>query len=313
MMPTPAEVLTERFWEMKRSRIRVSPCHSTRSSSIGVECERHLFYEQTAWELKTLPPVELQCIFDLGNHVEPYVIREIEAMGVQVYQRGKDYADRRYNITGHIDAKLVIPGFEKPLPAEIKGLNPYTAGKIETLDDIRNHPQQWVRKYFAQLQIYLFLDNSELGVFVLMDKSTGQFRFIECPLDYEFAEALLKKAERVKTAVAANEAPPRMQSAECARCPFVHVCTPDIEFGKGVELFDNPEIEGMLRRREELAAAKSEYEALDKAIKSALPHREELLVGDFALIGSEVSKKGFEVKPSKYWKWEIRRIAQGAK
>ncbi len=306
-----AQALSERFESLKRGRIRVSPCHSVRSSSIGVECERHLAYEQVEWERRALPPVELQAIFDLGNYVETYVLRELEAMGVGILQRGKDYSDRRTGITGHMDAKLAVPGFEKPVPAEVKGLNPYVAGKIETLDDIRNHPQQWIRKYYSQLQTYLYLDNAELGLFVLMDKSTGWFRFIECPLDYEHAEGLLRKAERVSAHVKAGTLPDRNQSAECARCPFLHVCGPDIEFGKGVELFDNPEIEGMLQRREELAAARAEYEALDKAIKSSLPHKGELLVGDFALIGKEQHRKGFEVKPSSFWKWDIRRI--GAK
>jgi CRISPR/Cas system-associated exonuclease Cas4 (RecB family) len=309
-MISPAEFLTKKFWALKQSRIRVTPCNSTRASSIGLECERQLFYEQTAWEMKQPPSPELQCLFDLGNEMEPIVFRELEAMGVQVLQRGKDYIDRKHNITGHVDGKLSFDGTDKPIPAEIKGLNPFTAGKIETIDDIKNHAQAWVRKYYAQLQIYLYLDSSELGVFVLMDKSGGQIKFIDCPLDYEFAESLLQKAARVKVAVETNAPPDRHQTADCNRCPFVHVCNPDIEFGKGVELFDNPEIEAQLARREELAPLAKEYEAIDKAIKTALPHKPELLVGDWALIGTEVSKKGFEVKPSKFWQWKIRKVVK---
>lgn len=310
-MQSPSLVLAEKFWALKRSRVRVSPCHSVRASSIGHDCARFLFYEQTAWEMRVPPTVELQCLFDLGNEVEPIVFRELEAMGIQVLQRGKDYVDRRYNITGHVDGKLVVPGFDKPIPAEIKGLNPFTAGALNSIDDIRNHQAQWVRKYYGQLQQYLLLDNSELGVFVLFDKTAGQIKFIDCPLDYVYAESLLKKAETVTAAVKAGEAPDRHLSDECVRCPFVHVCKPDVEFNKGVELFDNTEVEAMLARREELDEARKEYDRVDKSIKKLLPEKEKLLVGNFILEGSQQERSGHTVKPFKFWQWKFTRI--GAK
>jgi hypothetical protein len=309
MQQSPAELLREKFWALKKSRVRTSPCNTTRASSLGLECERQLFYEQTAWEMRADYPPELQAIFDLGIHLEDYVVRESEAMGFKVYQRGKDYIDRRYNLTGHIDAKLELPGFDKRIPAEIKGLNPFTAGQISTVDDIRNHPQAWVRKYYAQLQIYLLLDNSELGVFLLLDKCSGQIAAIDCPLDFDFAEGLLKKAERIRDAVAAKSAPDRKMGPECARCPFVAVCKPDIEFGKALELFDDPEIEEMLRKREELSKARSEFEKLDKAIKARLPKKPDLMVGEFVLHGEEKSRAGYSVEPTKFWQWSIERAS----
>lgn len=307
------EQLRDAFWKLIKSKIRQSPCHTTRASSLGAECERQLFYERTAWEMRAPPSPELQAIFELGKEVEPHVIRTLEAMGVEVIQRGKDYHDRRYDLTGHIDAKIFLPGWEKPIPAEIKGLNPFTAGSIRTVEDIKSHKSAWVRKYYAQLQTYLLLDNSPVGMFVIFDKTAGTLEFIECPLDYEFAEGLLRKAERVRDAVAKNEAPPRRQSEACASCPFVHVCNPDIEFGKEMDLFDDPEIEAMLKRRDELAAAAKEYDALDKAVKSKLPRKPALLVGDWAMTGKEVSRAAYAVKESNYWKWDIRRLTKESK
>lgn len=310
---SPAATLKDLFWKHKASRVRVSPCNSLRASSIGVECDAFLFLEQTAWEKRVPPTPEMQCIFDLGNEMEMVTFRELEAMGVQVLQRGKDYVDRRYNITGHIDGKLRIDGFPKPIPAEIKGLNPYTAGSIETIDHIRHHPQAWVRKYYAQLQIYLLLDESELGVFVLKNKSTGQVVFVDCPLDYAYAESLLAKAERVGAAVKSGTFPARNVSDDCMGCAFVHVCQPDIEFTKGVEFFENTEIAEMLRRREELAASAKEFDAVDKAIKAALPKKGQLIVGDYALTGKEVERSAYAVSAGSYWKWNIKRLLPGVK
>lgn len=306
--PSPAAQLREAFEKWLRGKIRVTPCHSARASSLGLSCERQLFYEQSAWEQRALPPIELQAIFELGKDVEEIAIRRLEGMGVQILQRGKDYIDRRLNLTGHVDAKLGWPGWTKAIPAEIKGLNPFTAGSIRTVEDIRDHKQEWVRKYYGQLQTYLYLDGSELGVFVLFNKVSGQLEFIDCPLDYAYAETLLQKAERVRDAVKMGVPPPRHLTSECAHCPFVHVCQPDMQFGPGVELLDSAELEAMLKRREELSAAASEWESLDKSIKAQLPKRPELIVGEFALTGKEVSRKGFTVEPSKFWKWEIARL-----
>lgn len=309
-MPTPAEVATEAFWDLKKRRIRVSPSHTTRASSLGYECERYLFYEQTAGEKKAPHSPELQAIFDLGNMMEDYVLRELQEAGIQVYQRGRDHFDRRLNLTGHVDAKLRLPGVDRAIPAEIKGLNPYTAETIEKVQDIKGHRSAWVRKYYAQLQTYLYLEGEELGLFVLANKSTGQFRFLDCPLDFEYAEALLKKAERVRDAVAGNAPPPQHVTDECPSCPFVHVCTPALTYGPGVRVLDSEEVASMLARREELAKAADEYEKLDKAIKKALPHSEEMLCGDFAIKGAEVQRKGYTVEPGNYWKYTIKRINQ---
>src|SRR5256885_245232 len=103
----------------------------------------------------------------------------------------------------------------KARPAEIKGLNPFTAARIVELDDIRFHPDAWVRRYYAQLQAYLFLASEEHGLFILLNKSNGRIEFVDVPLDYEYAEGLLKKAERVRDFLTLDELPPRLLSQDC--------------------------------------------------------------------------------------------------
>ena len=47
----------------------------------------------------------------------------------------------------------------------------------------------------------------EKGFFALTNKLTGETKFIEMPFDYEYAESLLQKAERIYKALD-EEAPP---------------------------------------------------------------------------------------------------------
>lgn len=306
--PSPSAYLREAFWRMKSERVKVHPCNTTRASSLGHECERFVVLERTAWELRAPHSATSQAIFDLGNELEKYVVREIEAMGVEVIQRQRDYADRKFDLTGHTDGKIVAPGCP-PAPLEIKGLNPYTAGTLHSISDIRDHKDAWVRKYYAQLQTYLFLDSSELGVFALLNKVSGQIEFIDCPLDYEFAEGLLRKAERIKHHVATGTLPPQIESAECLRCPFVHVCKPDIQMGQGATFFDDEEVKEALARREELAAARAEFDRLDRLVKSKLPKKAgDLLIGDFVARGTEVTRKAYAVEASTHTQWKFERL-----
>lgn len=293
---SPAAQLRDRWWKLKEGRVRVDgPSMTTRVSAIGEECERKLFYARTvpAKDRVAHGPA-LQAIFDLGNHVERFVIRELEDLGAEVVQRGRDYLDRDRELSAHTDVRVRMPGWKRALVAEIKGLNPATAGQIETIDDVRHHRQAWVRKYFAQLQGYLGMDALsrllddgapmdaldvflEPGLFVLQNKSTGILTFIDCPADLEVIHGLFRKAERIRDAVRAGAPPDRHVSDDCARCPFNLVCAPPMSFGPGAE-FLSEELAAILERRDALKAAHAEYDALHEEAKSLIPAK----VGEYA-------------------------------
>lgn len=286
------------------------PAANTRASGIGNECERAVVYDRvTPADQRTRHTPELQAIFELGKDFEKIAVRRLEDMGAEIVQRGRDYLDRRYELSGHTDLKLRMPHWPRAVTGEIKGLNPYTGEGIESLDDIRNSRQAWVRKYYAQLQMYLFLAGEDLGVFVLFNKSTGWPTFIDCPIDYEYAEKLIQRAERVKLHVANGTLPDRHLSKECQRCQFLSVCSPNIDYGDGVLILSDPELEALVKRREELAEAASEFKAVDKALKSSLPEREgEILIGDFVLTRTAQTRKAHAVKESHFFKTDIRLI-----
>jgi CRISPR/Cas system-associated exonuclease Cas4 (RecB family) len=283
---------------------------NTRASGIGNDCERALTYDRiTPAEQRTKHTPELQAIFELGKDFEKIAIHRLEAMGAEIVQRGRDYLDRRYELSGHVDAKIRMPHWPRAVHTEIKGLNPYTGEGIDTLNDIRESRQAWVRKYYAQLQTYLLLAGEDLGVYVLFNKSTGWPKFIDCPIDYEYAETLLKRAERVKLHVAQNTLPDRHLSADCRRCQFLAICAPDVDYGDGVLVLSDPEVEQLVKRRDELRAAASEFDAVDKALKNALPRREgEILIGDFVLTRTLQHRRGFTVGETNFYRTAIRRI-----
>lgn len=309
--PSPARDLRDAFWGLKRSRIRISPAHTSRSSSIGEHCERKLYYQRTAGEMATPHGPGLQAIFDLGNGLERYVIRELEAMGADIVQREKDYLDRERELSGRIDARIRMPSWPTAIPAELKGLNPYTAESIDDIDDIRASRQVWVQKYYDQLQTYLYFERAPLGVFVLLNKVSGEIGFIDCPRDEERIAQILAKAERIRDAVRSGEPPPRTDTGDCGRCAFAHVCLPDRAFGPGVQILDDAEVERLIARKLELAEAKSEADAIDRQLKKMLPDVPELLIGDYVVRAKQVHRNGYTVQPSDYWQRSFTTIKKG--
>jgi CRISPR/Cas system-associated exonuclease Cas4 (RecB family) len=286
------------------------PAANTRASGIGNECERAITYDRVApADQRSKHTPELQAIFELGKDFEKIAIHRLENMGADIVQKGRDYNWREYQLSGHVDAKIRMPRWPRAYQCEIKGLNPYTGESIHGLEDIKDSRQPWVRKYYAQLQSYLLLAGEEMGVYVLFNKSTGWPTFIDCPLDYEYAERLLKRAERVKLHVAQGTLPDRHISNDCRRCQFLALCNPNIDFGPGVLVLDDPELHALVKRREELYDAAAEYRAVDKALKNSLPAREgEILVGDFVLTRELTHRKGFPMPPTSFYRTDIRKI-----
>lgn len=306
----PAEMRSAHS-KLLQSRIRVSPVHSVRASSIGNDCDRYLFYEQTASELRVAHGESLQALFDLGNEMEKYTVRMLDDMGFIVENRNHAFVDREFNITGHLDGRLWKEGWNRRVPIEIKGLNPYTADQVTKLDDIRFSKQKWVQKYYSQLQIYQAMDEAPMGLFVLLNKSSGRPEFIESPYDHEHVLGLKARAKRVMDAVTSNIPPERTRSTDCARCPFAHVCLPDIDFGEQPEILDTVELIEAITVREKNREARSAFEAADRVIKSLMPKKPgTVLVGPYTAMGTQQTRDAHEVKPSSFVKWTIKQTGE---
>lgn len=283
-------MLIEKVIDRKQAKIKLHPTHTNRASELGHPCERYLVFKRTRWQDATLHDVGLQFIFDEGNLQERAVIRELEDAGFQIIEQQRDYEWKEYQITAHLDGKLVLEGGAVPL--EVKSMSPYIFKAIQTAADLMNPRFPHLQKYLAQLQIYMLLSNTDKAVLLLKDKSSGQLKELWLDLDYAAAEALIQKAQRINRHVEAGIVPDPIPYSEkvCGTCAFLHICLPDVK-RDALELLTDPELEAQLARRLELSPLADEYDDLDGILKEKFKEQQKVVVGDWLITGKYQDRK----------------------
>ncbi len=295
--------------ETKKLAQRVYPVRSNRASQLGHPCERCLVYWRTCWEKAQLPPIEREFIFDGGKLIEKLALQEIADAGFTVTNQGRDFEDKNTEITGHIDAILVYDG--KKYPCEIKGISPFHFDKINTAEDMLKAKDSWIKAYPAQLQLYLYLSNQEMGLFYIKNKLTFVPKQIWVTLDYDYCESLLQKAERINKHIKDNTLPERINDIEiCMKCEFKHICLPDLKRAEGMQIIENEELEMLLNRLEELKEAYKEYQQIEEKIKTMVEGKENIICGNWLITGKYIIKKipPQEAKEVKYWQKKIIKL-----
>lgn len=294
-------MLIEKIIEQKQKKIRLRPCHTNRASSLGHVCERKLVFDRTRWQEATLADVGLQFIFDEGDLQEAQVLKDLAEAGWRVIEQQRDYEWKQYQITAHLDGKIVM---EQAWPLEIKSMNPYTFKQINSAQDIIQSKKHYIRAYAAQAQIYMLLSNSEKAVFIFKDKSSGLLKEVWMDLDYTMAEELIKKAERINGYVARSETPPPIPWDEdiCGRCAYAHICLPEAK-REAIDLTNDPELEIKLQRRAALDPLRKEYAELDEEIKKQVNEKPRVLCGEFLLTGKWQERNG-----KKFWVTKIDQL-----
>jgi len=295
----------EKIIESKKREIKIYPVHSNRASDLGNPCVRYHVLNRTRWQEKQLHDVGLQMIFDLGNDIEQIVLRELAEAGVKVIEQQRPFEWKEYNITGHIDGRILADDGSTP-PFDIKSSSPYVFDLINSVDDLKNGRYPYLKKYPTQLNLYMLMGEEEKGLFFFKNKVSGQLKEIWMDLDYELGEETLQRAETVNKYVAEGTIPEQCD-CEDERCPFLHICLPDM-VGKEVEVVDNNELEQMITRYNDLKTAADEYNELNKQIGKAVEGREKLMVGNYFISGKWIERKGFAVPGSKYWRRSIKEI-----
>ncbi len=292
--------------EAKAKKIKLWPVNSNRASEMGHPCERYLVYLRTRGEDRALHDVNLQFIFDDGNLHEEGVLWDLQEAGFKIIEQQRPFEWKKYQITGKVDAKILDD--DRAIPIEIKSLNPYAWEKINSIKDMTNSKFVFLRKYPAQLTLYLLLDEEEEGLFILKNRSNGKLKQIPLYLDYDYAETLIQKAERINHHVEAGTLPERIPWEEgfCENCPFSHICLPPHE-EKGA-LLDDPDLELKLDRRGELKPLVDEFNELDSEIKNRLKEIPEAVIGNWIIKGKWIDKKEYTVQATRYWQSIIRHL-----
>jgi hypothetical protein len=269
-------------------RIKSWPHPTNRASEAGHPCVRFLVLSRTSNELKALHDVGLQRIFDLGNLFEEYLLRQMAASGqVQVIEQQRAYEWPKFNLTGRIDGKLAVNGDRLPLEIKSSGHNGFAAIRnLEPLDMLKSK-YPWIRKYPAQILLYMLMEGAEFGVMVFINKESGEQSEKLFQLEgeaLEYAESILKKLEVVNTHIALGTCPDAALIDDCKGCAFCKTaCFPGADYGPGIDILQDPDLEAKLDRRGELEAAAKEFEALDKEVKDGFKGKAGAVVGGWMI------------------------------
>lgn len=279
----------------KAKHAKIYEPRSTTASSLGYKCERRSVYARTKPEQKEPTSEELASIFEEGNLHQADVRKELIEIGHEVLEVELPLRDDALEIGARLDGKLAISDEHRAerIPLEIKSC---TGPPPETAEKMRDHDGIYYR-YYCQMQSYLFLDSTPFGVFIFKDKITGLWFAVVVPLDFEFAEELLKRAERIRDHIKAGTLPDRLEDrSECGSCPFRDsICNPSDADADAMLLSKDEKLLEQIKRREEIQETAKEFEKLDKAIKE----RFKLTKGDRFVVGDE---NGFLVTKKKHGK-----------
>lgn len=289
--------------ETLESEISIWPMRAFWPSILGHPCQRHVVWRFNRHQEQERHGHELQAIFDHGREHQPLVMRRLEQMGFEVVResdRPQQYRPRGPQgpvISGRPDGRVI--GFrgtryKPPWVLEAKSMSGYQWDRIQTVDDLRRAPSHWTRSYYAQGQVYCFLEDTPRGAFVLISKQTGMLKLIPYELDYAYVEQLLQQTEKLLPMIqqGVDPEPIPYDASVCGGCGFRKICYPPRSFGEGASVLEDPELIEQLERREALHAGAKEFEEVDGSIKARLKHEgvKFALAGPFIITGSLVEK-----------------------
>jgi CRISPR/Cas system-associated exonuclease Cas4 (RecB family) len=288
--------ITKRRKEHLQSKIKRYRSANFRASNIG-ECDRQMVYSILEWDKSALYDEGLQAIFDRGNEEERLVVKELTELGFTFMHQQTPFEIKNRNgeviCVGHIDGKILYDNVG--VPAEIKSMNMNTFNSIRSLEDFQKKPLH--RKYLRQMQLYLYGNNAEAGIFILSDLQ-GHYKLIPVILDYGECEYILQRLERNWNAVKEKKLPDRIDYNEkiCGKCAYSHICLKEFETD-GARIIENKALEEKLNRREELEELVDEYDSLDSEVKDAFKNIPEVIIGaDWRISGKEVITRRVDTK-----------------
>ncbi len=295
--------------ESLEKQIQVYPCNNLRASNLGHPCSRYLYLLIRSWEEQKPHDAGLQSIFNLGSSIEEFTIENIKRAGFEVVTptvRSWKVEVKGGIITGREDIRIKDENGEL-IPVEIKGLSPFEFDKLNTIEDFFKSKKAYVRGYPAQLFIYMLKFGKEIGFFALTNKLTGETKFIEVHLDYDYGEQMLSKAERVYKALADGEPPEACDDVSvCENCSLAHICGECRRVPADIDL--DEELDELINRKQELAAAKKEYDKVDAEIKAKVGEREKVITGEYLIERKSFVKKAFTVPESVQYRITIKRL-----
>lgn len=302
-----AQEINDRIAIAKQEKIKVYPCRNLRASNIGHPCERYLYLLITRWEEQQPHDVGLQHIFDLGNTLETHTINNLKEAGYEVITPTQwSFQIEKPLITGREDLRIKDENGEL-IPVEVKGISPFEFGKLNTVNDFLCSKKYYIRQYPAQLQIYMYHFNKLYGFFALTNKLTGETKMIRMDFDWDMADNLLKKAERIYKAIKEKKEPDAVEDiAMCEGCRLSHICGLHRDIPADVELDD--ELDNLIIEKYALKTYVDKYKEVDTCIKSKVGEREKVITGNYLLQRKCIQKKSYTVPARDEYRIQIRKL-----
>jgi CRISPR/Cas system-associated exonuclease Cas4 (RecB family) len=302
-----AQEINERISAAKQEKIKIYPCRNLRASNIGHPCERYLYLLITRWKEQQPHDIGLQNVFDLGNTLEIHTINNLKEAGYEVITPTQwSFQIEKPLITGREDLRIKDENGEL-IPVEVKGISPFEFGKLNTVDDFLRSKKYYIRQYPAQLQTYMYHFNKLYGFFALTNKLTGETKMIRMDFDWDMADNLLKKAERIYKAIEDKKEPDAVEDISmCEGCKLAHICGVHRGIEPSVELDD--ELNNLIVQKYNLKKYVDQYEEVDSAIKSKVGERKKVITGDYLVQRKRIYKKSYTVPERTEYRLQIQKL-----
>lgn len=300
--------MNNKIKQQKQSKIKLYPCNNLRASNVGHPCERYLYLSIKNWEDKKLHNETTQCIFDLGNKIEEYVIQTLKDAGFEVITPTvRAWKVEKPLITGREDLRIKLEDGQF-YPVEVKGLSPQEWEKLNSVQDFLNSKKYYVRAYPAQLYVYMYQFGKEKGYFALCNKLTGEIKLIEVPFDYDYAEKILQKAERIYKCIEKEELPASCEDISvCEYCDLAHVCTANIKRIE-TDIDTTGELDELIDKKQELAKPYREYQEINDKIKKVVGEREKVLSNKYIFERKTIHKNEYTVLARDEIRINVKRL-----
>jgi len=298
------------------------------AGDLGLECDVYQVASRLKGTLKPRNTPGLQKIFRIGKEWERPNIRWLQDAKINVKEMKDVYWHwEKYDISGYMDAEIeVVHPVTKELiwiPFEHKTTSPNGFRAIKKHKEegisLTKASQPWLKKYPGQLTTYQMFKGVDIGCWFYFEKTSGDYLFWILPLDYEYAETLIKRAERSNKNVAKKTIPDPVYCESCVGCPFdLTLCFPDKDFGPGFDMINSEEVLSKVKKYKSLEAELKEFNALKRELigkgdKPGLLYKKNAVVGDYIIESKERERKGYVVEDSKFWVTTIKELGGGIK
>ena len=144
---------------------------------------------------------------------------------------------------------------------------------------------------------------------IFINKSTGRLKVIGVEFDLDYADKLLQKAELINRHVDEDTMPEEYcdDPDECERCSFFDLCAPPIT-REPIDIISDPEIIETVEQMMSLKEAVKKHNALEREVKKIMKDQRNTIVGKFRYTAKEITRDGYEVKPSTYMKGSWKEL-----